>query len=140
MLLCSARRRRLDASEGIARAITSFATEPAAARDALDRLRQVNARRAEAGAGEIRCGIALHAGDVMYGNVGSVRRLDFTATGPAVNEVCRLETRCKTLGVPLVLSDTAASLYGGPLESLGWYDLRGVGRAIEAFALPEHRT
>ena len=76
----------------------------------------------------------------MYGNVVSARRLDFTATGPAVNEVCRLETRCKTLAVPLVLSDTAASLYGGPLQSLGWYDLRGVGRAIEAFALPEHRT
>ncbi|WP_147022969.1 adenylate/guanylate cyclase domain-containing protein [Microvirga aerophila] len=112
----------------------------AAARDALDRLGQVNVRRAEAGASEIRCGIALHAGDVMYGNVGSARRLDFTATGPAVNEVCRLETQCKTLAVPLVLSDTAASLYGGPLRSLGWYDLRGVGRAIEAFALPEYRT
>jgi adenylate cyclase len=63
----------------------------AAARDALGRLGEVNARRAAAGASEIRCGIALHAGDVMYGNVGSARRLDFTATGPAVNEVCRLE-------------------------------------------------
>jgi adenylate cyclase len=50
----------------------------AAARDTLDRLGKVNARRPEAGANEIRCGIALHAGDVMYGNVGSARRLDFT--------------------------------------------------------------
>jgi adenylate cyclase len=112
----------------------------AAARDALGRVAEVNARRAEAGASEIRCGIALHAGDVMYGNVGSARRLDFTATGPAVNEVCRLEAQCKILVVPLVLSDVAASLYGGPLQSLGWHELRGVGRAIEAFALPEHRT
>jgi adenylate cyclase len=70
----------------------------AAARDALGRVAEVNARRAEAGASEIRCGIALHAGDVMYGNVGSARRLDFTATGPAVNEVCRLEAQCKILG------------------------------------------
>lgn len=112
----------------------------AAARDALGRLVEVNARRAEAGAREIRCGIALHAGDVMYGNVGSARRLDFTATGPAVNEVCRLEAQCKALAVPLVISDVAASLYGGPLQSLGWHELRGVGRAIESFSLPEYIT
>jgi adenylate cyclase len=108
----------------------------AAARDALGRLENVNAQRAAAGASEIRCGIALHAGDVMYGNVGSARRLDFTATGPAVNEVCRLEAQCKILAVPLVLSGLAASLYGGSLKSLGWHDLRGVGRAIETFSLP----
>jgi adenylate cyclase len=112
----------------------------AAARDTLGRLGEANTRRAEVGASRIRCGIALHAGDVMYGNVGSARRLDFTATGPAVNEVCRLETQCKALAVPLVISDVAASLYDGPLHSLGWHELRGVGRAIEAFSLPEHRT
>jgi adenylate cyclase len=116
----------------------------AAARDALGRLGEVNIRRTAAGESEIRCGIALHAGDVMYGNVGSARRLDFTATGSAVNEVCRLEAHCKTLAVPLVLSDVAASLYGGPLQSLGWHELRGIGRAIEAFSLMEvcgmHRT
>jgi adenylate cyclase len=112
----------------------------AAARDALSRLVEANARRAAAGAGEIRCGIALHAGDVMHGNVGSARRLDFTATGPAVNEVCRLEAQCKSLAVPLVISDVAASLYDGPLQSLGWHELRGVGRAIEAFSLPDCRT
>jgi adenylate cyclase len=112
----------------------------AAARDALGRLGDINARRAAAGTSEIRCGIALHAGDVMYGNVGSARRLDFTATGPAVNEVCRLEAQCKTFAIPLVISDVAASLYGGPLRSLGWHELRGVGRVIESFSLPEHRT
>ena len=95
--------------------------------------------RTAAGASEIRCGIALHAGDVMYGNVGSARRLDFTATGPAVNEVCRLEAQCKTFGIPLVVSDIAALLYGGPLHSLGLHELRGVGRAVEAFSLPEVR-
>jgi adenylate cyclase len=109
----------------------------AAARDTLDRLGEVNARRSEAGATEIRCGIALHAGDVMYGNVGSARRLDFTATGPAINEVCRLEALCKTLAVPLVISEVAASLHGGQLRSLGRHELPGVGRAIEVFSLPE---
>jgi class 3 adenylate cyclase len=100
----------------------------------------VNALRTAAGASEIRCGIARHAGDVMYGNGGSVRRLAFTATGPAVNEVCCLDARCNTLVVPLVISDVAASLYDSPLQSLGWYELRGVGRTIEAFSLPEYKT
>jgi hypothetical protein len=44
------------------------------------------------------------------------------------------------LAVPLVISDVAASLYGGPLQSLGWHELRGVGRAIESFSLPEYIT
>jgi adenylate cyclase len=109
----------------------------AAARDVLDRLGEVNARRTEAGASEIRCGIALHAGDVMYGNVGSARRLDFTATGPAINEVCRLEALCKTLALPLVISEVAASLHRGLLQSFGRHELPGVGRAIEVFSLPE---
>ncbi|HET6466861.1 MAG TPA: adenylate/guanylate cyclase domain-containing protein [Geminicoccaceae bacterium] len=108
-----------------------------AARDALDRLTEVNARRSEAGTAEIRCGIALHAGDIMYGNVGSARRLDFTVTGTAVNEVCRLETLCKALAVPLVVSEAVASLHPGRLRSLGRHALPGVGRAIEVFSLPE---
>jgi adenylate cyclase len=112
----------------------------AAAREALDRMGKVNVRRAATGAAKIRCGIAVHAGDVMYGNVGSAQRLDFTATGPAVNEVCRLEAQCKALAVPLAISDVAASLYDGSLQSLGWHELRGVGRAIEAFSLPEYKT
>lgn len=108
----------------------------AAAQGALDRLAAVNARRSEAGMAEIRCGIALHAGDIMYGNVGSERRLDFTVMGPAVNEVCRLETLCKALAVPLVVSEVVAALHPGWLRSLGRHALPGVGRAIEVFSLP----
>jgi adenylate cyclase len=110
----------------------------AAARHALDCLADINARRSEAGATEIRCGIALHAGDVMYGNVGSARRLDFTVTGSAVNEVCRLERLCKSLAVPVVISEVVASLHGGQLGSLGRHVLPGVGHEIEVFSLPEN--
>lgn len=107
-----------------------------AAQAALSRLAEVNnARRFEVGTAEIRCGIALHAGDIMYGNVGSARRLDFTVTGTAVNEVCRLETLCKALAVPLVISEAVASLDPGRLRSLGRHALPGVGRAIEVFSL-----
>src|SRR3954463_7644039 len=47
------------------------------------------------------------------------------------------EALCKTLAVPIVISDVAASLHGGRLGSLGRHALPGVGRAIEVFSLPE---
>jgi adenylate cyclase len=109
----------------------------AAARAVVDGLETVNSERSETGLGKIRCGIALHAGDVMYGNVGAARRLDFTVTGPTVNEVVRLESVCKTLDRPLVMSEVVASLSGKPLEYLGLHLLQGVARAMPVFSLPE---
>ncbi|HEX2134759.1 MAG TPA: adenylate/guanylate cyclase domain-containing protein [Microvirga sp.] len=108
-----------------------------ASRDALDRLARVNAHRAAAGMSRIRFGIALHAGDVMYGNVGSAQRLDFTIMGRTVNEVVRLETLCKTLDLPLVVSEAVAALQSGPLELVGRHVLPGVGREMAVFSLPE---
>ena len=109
----------------------------AAAQEALERLAVHNLSRNRAGETPIRCGIALHTGDAMYGNVGSARRLDFTVMGPAINEVCRLETLCKALSVPFVMSARVASLLRQEqLQSLGWHKLHGIGRDIEVFSLP----
>ncbi len=109
----------------------------AAARAALHALAMVNVERVKLGRSAIHCGIVLHAGDVMYGNVGSAQRLDFTVMGPAISEVVRLETLCKKLHVPLVVSEVVAPLPKEPLRSLGTHTLEGVGRAIEVFSLPE---
>lgn len=84
----------------------------------------------------IQIGIALHAGRVMFGNIGSRERLDFTVIGSAVNEVCRLEPLCKAMNVPLVLSEDFARLTTREdLRSLGRHELRGVDGQKEAFAL-----
>lgn len=107
----------------------------AAARDALARLRTVNTERKSQGLNLIGCGIALHSGDLMYGNVGSRRRLDFTVMGPTVNEVVRLESLCKKLNVPLVISKSVASMSKEALQYLGRYELPGVGRDFEVFGL-----
>ncbi len=53
----------------------------------------------------IEVGIAIHVGSVVFGNVGSFGRLDFTIIGKEVNYTSRLEPWCKTLGVPLIMSD-----------------------------------
>jgi adenylate cyclase len=82
--------------------------------------------------------IALHVGEVLYGNVGAVDRLDFTVIGPAVNEVVRMEKLCEPLGQQILFSSRFAEAAGrcdGRLESLGHFQLRGVDEAKEIFGL-----
>ena len=110
----------------------------AAAREAIRRMAELNLRRRERREQPLRFGIALHLGDVMFGNVGAPGRLDFTVIGPAVNEVARLEAMCKTLSQPLVISaEVARLLLPEPLVSLGVHALRGVRRRHELFTLAE---
>ena len=79
--------------------------------------------------------IALHFGDVIYGNIGTARRLDFTVVGPAVNEVSRMETIGKALGRALLLSQSIAHRCGRPVLSLGPHKLRSTSGMREMFAL-----
>jgi adenylate cyclase len=82
--------------------------------------------------------IALHVGEVLYGNVGAVDRLDFTVIGPAVNEVARIEALCEPLGRAVLVSAELAGAAADDdhrLESLGQHALRGVREAKEIFAL-----
>jgi adenylate cyclase len=78
--------------------------------------------------------VALHAGTVIYGNIGAANRLDFTVIGPAVNLVSRVEAVAKTLNLPIVVSDDFARAYGKPLQSLGLHRLRGLSTPHELFA------
>ena len=68
-----------------------------AAADAMAGLDRLNAAR-QAGKPMAAVDLALHLGEVLYGNVGAVDRLDFTVIGPAVNEAARIETLCEPLG------------------------------------------
>jgi adenylate cyclase len=77
--------------------------------------------------------VALHYGTVIYGNVGSADRLDFTVIGPAVNLVSRIEAVAKSLDLRLVVSDDFAEAYGERLTSLGRHQLRGLDQPHELF-------
>jgi adenylate cyclase len=82
--------------------------------------------------------IALHVGELLYGNVGSPRRLDFTVLGPAVNETARIEALCGSLEQPIIVSSAFAEAAGDArsrLVSLGRYAMKGVGRPQELFTL-----
>jgi adenylate cyclase len=62
-----------------------------AAAETMRALADLNVARVQAGLAAVTVDLALHVGDVLYGNVGAADRLDFTVVGPAVNEVARIE-------------------------------------------------
>jgi adenylate cyclase len=102
-----------------------------AARTALERNAAVN--RLRAGETPLSLDIALHCGDVFYGNIGAAGRLDFTVISPAVNEVSRMEALCNGLDCSVVLSDSVASVSPIPVRSLGRHRLRGIAAERELF-------
>jgi adenylate cyclase len=106
----------------------------AAAREAMARMDELNRRRKAEGQRSLRFGIGLHLGLVLYGNIGTPNRIEFTVIGAAANEAARIESLCKSLGVDLILSEHVARHLTERPRSLGKHSLRGVGEPIELFA------
>src|SRR5260370_14119811 len=92
-----------------------------AALEGLERLGHVNKARREADQPEVRIGIGLHLGEVIFGNVGSADRLDFTVIGPAVKLASRIRRLAKRLLRPIPASRPFARLCTRPLVSLRFH-------------------
>jgi len=99
----------------------------------------LNARRAAEDRPITSAYVGLHVGEVFYGNIGSEDRLDFTVVGPAVNEVSRIASMCRSVDRELLASadfcaglDAAGRRY---LVSTGRFALRGIGRAQDLYTL-----
>jgi adenylate cyclase len=106
-----------------------------AAQAAIERMAALNAKRVR----PLRFGIGLHLGHVMYGNIGTPTRIEFTVIGAAANEAARIEGLTKTLEVPLLLSEPVAR-HVADCTSLGRHRLRGVGEPIELFTRTATRS
>lgn len=78
-------------------------------------------------------GIALHVGDVMYGNVGTDERLDFTVIGRAVNETARLQALSKKLGHPVLASASFAEPIRDRFDFAGAHPVAGFDAALETY-------
>jgi adenylate cyclase len=107
-----------------------------AARAALAAMENLNAERRAAGEDPLLFGLALHLGDLSYGNIGAARRLDFTVIGPAVNFASRLEEQTKLTGHTLLISREFAAASGKTLQSIGSLRLRDIAEPQEVFTLP----
>lgn len=110
----------------------------AAADSVLTRIKAMNLERAQAGLPVAEANIALHEGNVYYGNIGSLDRLDYTVIGPAVNELSRIEGLCGSLDRHVIVSSAFAQACGANrqrLVSVGRFALRGVEAPQELFTL-----
>ncbi|MDH3235346.1 MAG: adenylate/guanylate cyclase domain-containing protein [Alphaproteobacteria bacterium] len=107
-----------------------------AAVDAARAVAALNKTRKAAGKPPIRFGFALHMGDVMYGNIGSANRLDFTAIGAAVNCAARVEELSAQLGETIVVTEPVAQASGRALTPLGSHRLRGLVAPLPLFTVP----
>lgn len=114
---------------------TACQTATTAARDALSRLEYVNAQRSKDNIAPLAFGLGLHIGELMFGNIGIPERMDFSVTGPAANEVARIENMTKELGLPVLASQEFADQVPQDWSSQGQHPLRGVGRPITLFTL-----
>ena len=97
----------------------------------------LNATGGDDPAAHLRFGLALHVGEVLYGNIGGGNRLDFTAIGPAVNLAARLEKRAHDLNRAIIASGAFAAACPRAFVPLGELTLRGVAAPQLAFGLAE---
>jgi adenylate cyclase len=101
-----------------------------AARDMLSRMEKFNGYLREQGLheGGFKMGIGLNSGPVMSGNVGSERRLEYTALGDTTNTAARLEGMTKGTPHQLYVADTTRTMLTRPAEDLiqvGEAEVRG---------------
>ena len=85
----------------------------------------------------LRFGLALHVGEVLYGNIGSGNRLDFTCIGPAVNCAARIEKLTSQLGRALLASGEFARHCAGEFAPLGEFRLAGFSAPQLVFGLED---
>ena len=95
----------------------------------------LDATRLAQGLPPLPFGAALHFGDMLWGNIGAADRLDFTAIGPVVNLVSRLEGLCKPLGHNVLISGAVAAEVSAGLMPLGDHQLRGIVAPCAVFTL-----
>ncbi|HNZ16827.1 MAG: adenylate/guanylate cyclase domain-containing protein [Candidatus Hydrogenedentes bacterium] len=75
-----------------------------------DTLRRLNAQWASAGKPQIRIGIGISTGEVIVGNIGSARRLEYTAIGKDVNYAQRIEALTKEIPAGILINETTYEL------------------------------
>jgi adenylate cyclase len=84
-----------------------------------------------------RYGVALHIGELLYGNIGAADRLDFTCIGPAVNLAARLQGIARDLRRTTVFSAEFARHCGVGIVPLGEFALAGFREPQPVYGLAD---
>ncbi len=121
-------------SEGAANDAANAVRAGLAMREALRRLNFAWRTR---GLPELRIGIAINQGDVVVGNIGSPRRMEFTVIGDAVNVSWKLQELTKQVGSEIIVSNSVAALVleHFELQPLGHFQITGFADSVEIFGV-----
>jgi adenylate cyclase len=105
-----------------------------AARQTTEKIAQINSKNTCLETPDMSVGIALHAGNVFFGNVGSETRLDFTVIGPTVNLAARIAELAKDLDVEVLVSDAIADIMGCRAGLYGQYQVKGFEDPVSVYS------
>jgi adenylate cyclase len=109
----------------------------AAARQARNAVRELRYSLLGGPAETVNFGLALHLGNVLYGNIGGSNRLDFTCIGPAVNLAARMEKLTAPLKRTIVASANFAQYAPDDWQDIGEFAVAGFARAQRVFGLKD---
>jgi adenylate cyclase len=100
-------------------------------------LAEFNREQAASELPELRVGFGLATGELVAGNVGSSRKLEYTVIGDPVNLAARLQELTTSLGAVVLASARTAALAGdvATFRSLGEIEVRGRAGHVEVFAV-----
>ena len=112
------------------------------ASDMLVTLTELNVRRLAAGKDSIAIGIGVATGDVVAGNIGSPKRMDYTVIGDSVNLAARLESATKFYGTPVLVSEQTVKEMRSTarLREIDLMRVKGQDRPVAAFEVLDHCT
>ena len=105
-----------------------------AARTGINNLRERGEEWAREGKPVLEGGFGLHIGEVMYGNIGTAERLEFTVIGTTANEAARLEGQCKNLSEPILVSREFARRVELDWRDMGAFNARNIAKPMHLYA------